>query len=391
MSKTALDAVNSALESLNPSEDKNESTESNDTGREGGNAGAAGGNQGSDDSSANQGSAVRADGQPATDGASKDASEESGAEHSGGKPTEGKTSGADTGKPANADGTGAKSDKNAPADGGKPVADAGKPATDGGKPKPIDPVNDPIPTTVAPRTKERIEKLIGITKEQQGVVDQFNELTGVITGTGASPEEFSAMLGYMKLVHSNSVADQRQAYNIISAELTNLAKRLGEQAPGQNPFDGHTDLIEEVQGGTLTEARALEIAVSRNRHKAEQTFTSEQNQGAEARQQWEARRDAAKTELNDLGGILQTSDPLYAQKWAAIKDSLIAQLPNVDPAQWKSAFLTAYKAAKVTAPAAAVTTPASTATATQPMRANKQPAGQGSRKPGNMHEAIWGS
>jgi hypothetical protein len=255
--------------------------------------------------------------------------------------------------------------------------------------KPLDPVNDPIPATVAERTRERMTSLIGMVKELTPVKAQFDELITTITSTGASADEFSTMLGYMRAVHSNNIEDRRQAYQLILSELRGLAPLIGEVIPGEDPLAGHQDLANAVAAQSLSQEHATEIAKARNSSKATTTAVQAQTTTQQAAQAFETARLAGVADLNTLEVTLKASDPEYARKREILVQALEPSFKQLHPSLWKTTFENAYKNLKVAAAPRAIVP--SIKPGQQPMRANKTPAGEGAKKPSTMLEAMTAS
>lgn len=252
--------------------------------------------------------------------------------------------------------------------------------------KPLDPVNDPIPATVAERTRERMTSLIGMVKELTPAKTQLDELITTITSTGASADEFATMLGYMRAVHSPNIEDRRQAYQLILSELRGLAPLIGEVIPGEDPLAGHQDLADAVAAQSLSAAHAAEIAKARNSTKATTTAGQAQTTAQQEAQAFETARLTGVADLNALEVSLKASDPDYARKREILIPALQPVFNQLHPSRWKAAFTDAYKNMKI-APLPRAVVP-STKPGQQPMRANKTPAGEGAKKPSTMLEAM---
>lgn len=260
--------------------------------------------------------------------------------------------------------------------------------------KPSDPVNDPIPATVAPRTKERITSLIGTVKELQPFKERYEEVMGHITSTGANAEEFATMLSYMRLIHSDNIEDRRTAFNMLSAELKGLAALVGEVIPGDDPLEGHPDLQNAVTAQSMSKEHATELAQARSRAKAATAAGETTAAQQRTAQEFETARVAGVKDLNDLEGEMRKTDPQYEAKKAIILPALRPVFAQIHPSRWKATWIEAYKSVKVAAPRAPATTPANGGTkpGNQPLRPNKQPAGGGAvSQPKSMLEAISAS
>lgn len=257
-----------------------------------------------------------------------------------------------------------------------------------------DPLDAPIPKTLSERTQERMRSVIGMVKEFQPKAQQYDELIGYISGTGASADEFSMQLTYAKLLHSDNIEDNRQAYAILVSEQKSLAERLGITLPGQSPLEGHADLQDLVKAGKTTPEIAAEVAANRNAVKAADAHRTAAQQRA---QQAVGNTEAAKTAdlasraaLNDLGAHLEATDPKFKAKIALMPKETMAKIWQTPANLRVNAFLTAFRAIKLPAKAAAVVAgkPNVKKAVNQPLRANRQPAGGTKGAPKSALEAM---
>lgn len=257
-----------------------------------------------------------------------------------------------------------------------------------------DHVNDPIPPGVSERTRERITALSGMVKQRDADLEVQGQLITSIQETGATPEQFGDVIGYLKLINSNDPADHEMAYQGLRNQMRELALKMGKAVPEIDFLEGHQDLKDEVKYGQITEARAREIAIQRGRDAAAAARTKKTT---EATQDFETAKTAAITELNELGALLAASDPDYQAKYDEIVPRLVKEFEKVPPKQWRAEFAKAYQASKAKVkPAAAA--PAAAAPAGDgkpkptPIRP-VQPAGSSGSKgaPKSMLEAINGA
>lgn len=208
--------------------------------------------------------------------------------------------------------------------GKKPVADidpaTGKPRVAAKKP---DHVNDPIPEDVKGRTKERIESLIAHAKDTDGKLAAANEeltdareLVGMIDATGATPDTFARHMNVLALMHSPKVEDKQAVLGYLRKAADALGAQLGETPAGKNALEGHQDLIDEVEGGTLTEQRAKEIADHRNKTAAAAKLTKEagERQNTETAEQLAIKKTTE--DLNAFSARMRKKDgpAVYARK-----------------------------------------------------------------------------
>lgn len=231
------------------------------------------------------------------------------------------------------------------------AAAAGKDKTADGK-KP-DPVNDPIPDTLQARTKERMENLIGLVKQKDAMLESQHGILNAITNTGASPQEFGAMIGYMSWVHSEEPTKLKMARDLLMSELEGVCLKLGEAAPGIDFIAKHPDIQAMVQAGQITQEAANELAITRSRKAAadHKTQVDAERTATETAQTKE--RDTAIAGLNALGAQMAKTDADYKRKFKLMQDNgLMEALRELPVKQWKDAFLRAYN--RIPAAASAV-------------------------------------
>lgn len=290
-----------------------------------------------------------------------------------------------------------------PADGDKPGVDekAEKPAVDAAaEARKPDPLNDPLPNALKRETKERINTLIGMVKENttklEAVQRDRDDILNAIVETKATPGQYGQALEYLKMVNSPNRADREQALDFMQREIAALARMLGKPVPGVNMLEGHQDLIDEVSTGRLSPERAQEIAGARNAHQF-QTLEARANQDHErhTRAQAEARNAGVKA-LNDLGAQLKAADPVaYEAKRAVLVSSLKPVFAKIPPNEWAATFKRAYDALPAPAvPRVVPPTPIAKSPGTPaggggntPLRASN-PAGAAAPAPKSLAEAI---
>lgn len=248
-----------------------------------------------------------------------------------------------------------------------------------------DPINDPIPQTVAPRTRERITSLIKEVKDRDGIVEQHRELFNTIQSTGVSPENFGHTLTVLRLFNSDKIEDNRQAYIFLQSQVAEMAKKLGETVPGVDPLEGHADLKEAVEAQSISSQHAGELAAARNRAAAVIAANNANTQTQEAAAaEWNQANTVAKAALNALGKTLSGLDANYETKAKAVMAKITPTLGGIHPSKWVQLFQDEYAALgkKV------VTVPGAKKVTGQPLRPNKQPAGGGQKQPGSALEAV---
>lgn len=261
----------------------------------------------------------------------------------------------------------------------------GKPAV-----KQPDVINDPIPDDVKGKTRERMESLIKTAKDlttarDQAVADR-GELLGYVAETKATPQQFTEALNYLKAVNSGDPVQIRQAIKMAQAELTALARIIGEPVQGVDLLAEHQDLKDAVEAGDISRQHAEELAASRALRAQQQQTSRQQTEQSQVQQDI----TGGKTALNTLDGQLRAADPQYEAKRALLVPLLQPIFAQLHPSKWAGAFKEAYDKLPATAiaPATAATAAIQQRTPTQqPLRA-KQTAGQAAKAPGSLMDAI---
>jgi len=268
----------------------------------------------------------------------------------------------------------------------KPEDKTGK---DGKQP---DHVNDPIDARLAPRTQERIRSLADEVKTLRSVAENNGAMIGAIMDTGATPQEFGAMVGYLGAVHSEDPARLEAAYQLLQSELQGLAIRMGKPLPEVNWLDGQQDLIDGIRAGAMTRETAIELAMHRAGKKRADTIAAARAKETQAAQSTEQEAKAASAELDALGDELAAADPQYAAKYAIIVPKLKAEMGKLPPKQWKTRFLEEYAKTKVVPKAAPVAAarpaaPVINKPKNQPLRPST-PSGGTVKTPGSALDAL---
>lgn len=253
-----------------------------------------------------------------------------------------------------------------------------------------DPLNDPLPEGKKERS-ERFQTLVGMVKEKDAVIEQVNGdldlIMAPIREASATPEQFRESMNLVKLINSPNQQDQMRALQMLQSTTAALAQRLGQPVPGTDPLDGFPDLLNELNAGKITEARAVELANARRQTAASQNFQRQAQQRTQQEQQAAHAAQAGQAAVAAVEQTLKATDPQYAAKVAVMQTDIAFknQLKAMHPTQWAAAFAEKYRTVKVAAPAAAPR-PAAPASP-QPLRA-KTPAGTAAKPPGSMLDAV---
>lgn len=305
--------------------------------------------------------------------------------------------GGEAGKPAGSDAAGGAADgdpaRKVPAKEGTPGA-AGVPDPKARKPQPTDPVasdarkegergydkllDEPLPNALRAETKDRIRGLVTRVKEAETRISEsdgrFEQLFTAIEQTGATPQQYSDALTWLKLVNSGDRKARETALQIMQAEVAELAMDLGIPVPGVNMLEGHQDLINEIGAGKITLARAQEIAAARNSQARAVRRSQNQNEQTREAQQRRAAVQQGIRDLDALGERLK-ADPDFARRAAIVKAQLQPVFKTAHPSRWVEMFERAYRALPPLPPAAANgggTTPR--VPQNQPIRPNNPPS-----------------
>lgn len=282
-------------------------------------------------------------------------------------------------------------DKKDAADGKK---GEGEGKTADGKPKAddkLDHVNDPIDARLAPRTQERIRSLADEVKTLREVSTNNGAMIGAIMDSGATPDEFGALVAYMHWTHSEEPAQLEQAYALLQSELQGVALRLGRAIPEVDWLSGHQDLIDGIKGGLMTRDTAVELAMHRAtvKRNKDQTTAKATKDNATRDQTAQTAKDqtTAIAELDTLGDELAAADPQYAAKYAILVPKLKAEFAKIPPSQWKTKFLEEYAKTRIKAAPPAGVPPKQNTPKPQPLRPST-PSGDTKKAPGSALDAL---
>lgn len=279
-------------------------------------------------------------------------------------------------------------------DGKQELGPDGKPITQGdgrAQGKQADHVNDAIPPEIKGKTRERIEGLIEsvktVTQERDRITAEYQEMVQALAKTGSTPEQFDTVMTALERINSDSIDLRRQGVSALRKMLDDVAVAIGETPAGKDPLEGHDDLLEEVESGDISRARAEEIARARNRERASSQQVQKHEQMTQAQREHAAAVESAKAELNTLGEHLRQRDPDYARKVEILVPTVRQLAKHLPPSQWARAYKDAYDALKLPPVDTRQRVPAGTG-ARQPARP-KQGAGAGAqRAPQSAEEAI---
>ncbi len=215
-----------------------------------------------------------------------------------------------------------------------------------------DPINDPIPESTKAETATRIKALIEIAKDNTTRADQADEIVAQITDTGADPDQYANTLGFLRLYNSTDPVMRKQALTAAEGVVRELRIELGEG--GVDLLDNHDDLKAEIEAGTLTEARAIEIANGREKTVLSAARTEAANTKTANDEQTAANIVTGKAQLTSLEATLVASDTEYARLRPTFIAMLKPALRKTHATEWGAVAQEIYVAVKKANPAATV-------------------------------------
>ncbi len=240
-------------------------------------------------------------------------------------------------------------------------------------------LNDPIPKDLKPATQERLREVIKTAKEAVAERDQikgdFDYMIQGVQATGATPEQYGETLSWLRLFNSESTEDRTKALELVETVADRLATLLGKERTVGDPLAKHDDLRQAVANGQITTKYAQEMARVRNRDGFQNEIRTAATAEQQQQQQAEAATNQARTELNTLEATLKATDPQYDAKRAMLVPVLQPIFKTMPPTMWKAAFEQAYRNLPSQTPGA----PRPSVPRDQPLRANKNPSGGGSK------------
>lgn len=192
---------------------------------------------------------------------------------------------------------------------------------------------------------ERVKAVPELERRATEAEGQVNSLRELVTSSGLQADEFTGMIEMGRLFKSSKPEDMQAALARIDEIRTDLATRLGIDAPGADPLAKHADLLAEVEDMSITRTRALEIAKLRDQGARVQASTTAQQQeqefhtglktAASAMDQAIEQRAGTPGHLEKVAFIKgKLADPVYAQQFVT----------TYRPEQWQSVILTMYDA-----------------------------------------------
>jgi hypothetical protein len=134
-----------------------------------------------------------------------------------------------------------------------------------------------MPDGLSSKAQDRFKSLVSKVHESQaqlqaisGQVEQFRE---VVRSSGATPEEFSQAVDYIRLVKHG---DLEGALRVIDDQRRQISLALGKPLPGADPLSQFPDLRQRVEAYQMDEQAAIELARARSmQHQLEQPFVAQ--------------------------------------------------------------------------------------------------------------------
>ncbi len=247
-----------------------------------------------------------------------------------------------------------------------------------------DHINDPIAEGTNEKTAERIKGLIDIAKEQTARAEQGDEVIAAITGVGCDPEQFTNTLGFLQLYNSKDPVQRKQALEVARGVVHELSIELGEGSA--DLLAKHDDLAAEVEEGTLTQKRAVEIATQRERQALQTSRTEHQQQKDDDEAEGNRLMQLGKDQLTAFENE-NKSDPAYEALYPTFRGILADTLKGgVHPDRWKETAQRIYNRLKANYTPAP--TPDPVPPKKQPRRAKQVAGGGGGGKKPEPQSAV---
>jgi hypothetical protein len=281
------------------------------------------------------------------------------------------------------------------AEGEEVAAEATPEATEGEESEPVaEKPSDEFGTLdqdTSEKTRDRFEKLKSsydaVVQERDSIRNEAEKFGEMVRNTGTGPEQFSNMLTYLTKVNSGKREDLEEAFQFLSQETNNIARALGQAAPGgYNPLNEHGDLKQRVDEGLLSESDAMEIAQAR----AAKAWQTEQDNRASETAAHEQQVQKALDEVRELGATLSANDPQFQAKIPYLEPIIASAVTSgAKPERWKQMIEEAYKKLP-DLPKAAAPTPPKAPPSPDPIRPTGATPSSGSmdKEPGSAVEAL---
>lgn len=196
---------------------------------------------------------------------------------------------------------------------------------------------------------ERVKVVPELERRATEAETALSSVRQMVTRSGLAPDEFQDMLEIGRLFKSSTPTDLKAALERVDQLRTDLATRLGVDAPGADPLVKHPDLQAKVDGMTLSRADALEIVRLRTA-----TAAAEARQTAAQRSEQEVAtyQQTVQSAAQQMDAALaeRAATPGHAERVAFIRShfsnpaNLQTFVATYQPTQWKAALLMMYDA-----------------------------------------------
>jgi len=202
------------------------------------------------------------------------------------------------------------------------------------------------------RELQSLKKDLPVLQDKAQRQDRMME---IIDDTKANPQQIGNAFKYLKAINSGDPEQLRSAAKMMADEVKQLYAALGEELPGISPLETHKDLQDEVEQGTLTRERALEIARSRGTQTLNNKRTEQQNNEQRQKVEFEAATNQAFHDINQLETQWRKTDPHAAYRIDALAPTVMAIKESLHPSKWSQALQIAYSKIPNPAPKPAAT------------------------------------
>ena len=251
--------------------------------------------------------------------------------------------------------------------------------------KAADPVNDPIPATLAKETQDRIRSLIKTTKETEAkateATKQLDYIVDGVRATNMSPQQYGEVLSFMQLFNSGDPAQQGKALELVENIADRLASLLGKERTVSDPLKGHADLIAAVAQGQMTRAWAGQMASARRQQTTRSEIETTARTTQDSQNAYVQEKETARVDMNKWEIETAAKDPQFKLLAPKIVKEMQKDLQTIPPKEWLPRFQQAYRVAKAAAGPVRSTTNGQfvkgSVPASQPLRARSSAAGGG--------------
>ena len=251
--------------------------------------------------------------------------------------------------------------------------------------KAADPVNDPIPATLAKETQDRIRSLIKTTKETEAkateATEQLDYIVNGVRATNMSPQQYGEVLSFMTLFNSGDPKQQETALGLVENIADRLASLLGKERTASDPLKNFPDLVAAVAQGQMTRAWAGQMASARRQQTTRAEIETTARTSQDGQKAHEQEKETARVDMNKWEIETAAKDPQFKLIAPKIVKELREDFQRIPPKEWLPRFQQAYRVAKTAAGPVRSTTTGQFVKggvpANQPLRARSSAAGGG--------------